>query len=84
MIERSGFEDDLAGFDSGMRDGGPEAAMGAITDRFLTSLAAIGTATEAAAVVQRYADSGTTSPCLGGIAKADLDATLEALAGCLG
>jgi alkanesulfonate monooxygenase SsuD/methylene tetrahydromethanopterin reductase-like flavin-dependent oxidoreductase (luciferase family) len=76
MIELSGYEDDLAGFD----ERGPEA----ISDDFITTLAAIGTAEEAIATVRRYADSGTTSPCLGGISKTDVDTTLEALAGCLG
>ena len=38
-------------------------------------------AEEAAASVRRYADSGTTSPCVGGISKTDFDTTLEALAG---
>jgi alkanesulfonate monooxygenase SsuD/methylene tetrahydromethanopterin reductase-like flavin-dependent oxidoreductase (luciferase family) len=76
MIELSGFGDDLAGFDS---DG-----VDAISDEFLVRLAAIGTAEEAAAVVRSYADSGATSPCIGGISKTDFDTTLEALAGCLG
>jgi alkanesulfonate monooxygenase SsuD/methylene tetrahydromethanopterin reductase-like flavin-dependent oxidoreductase (luciferase family) len=76
MIELSGFGDDLAGFDS---DG-----VDAISDEFLARLAAIGTAEEAEAVVRSYADSGATSPCIGGISKTDFDTTLEALAGCLG
>jgi alkanesulfonate monooxygenase SsuD/methylene tetrahydromethanopterin reductase-like flavin-dependent oxidoreductase (luciferase family) len=76
MIELSGFGDDLAGFDS---DG-----VEAISDEFLARLAAIGTAEEAEAVVRSYADSGATSPCIGGISKTDFDTTLEALAGCLG
>jgi alkanesulfonate monooxygenase SsuD/methylene tetrahydromethanopterin reductase-like flavin-dependent oxidoreductase (luciferase family) len=76
MIELSGYEDDLAGFD----ERGPDA----ISDDFITTLAAIGTAEEAITTVRRYADSGTTSPCLGGISKTDVDTTLEALAGCLG
>ena len=76
MIELSGFGDDLAGFD---REGGD-----AISDGFLARLAAIGTAEEAEAVVRSYADSGATSPCIGGISKTDFDTTLEALAGCLG
>lgn len=76
MIELSGFGDDLAGFDS---DG-----VDAISDGFLARLAAIGTAEEAEAVVRSYADSGATSPCIGGISKTDFDTTLEALAGCLG
>jgi alkanesulfonate monooxygenase SsuD/methylene tetrahydromethanopterin reductase-like flavin-dependent oxidoreductase (luciferase family) len=76
MIELSGFGDDLAGFDS---DG-----VEAISDEFLARLAAIGTAEEAEAVVRSYADSGASSPCIGGISKTDFDTTLEALAGCLG
>jgi alkanesulfonate monooxygenase SsuD/methylene tetrahydromethanopterin reductase-like flavin-dependent oxidoreductase (luciferase family) len=76
MIELSGFGDDLAGFDS--------EGVDAISDEFLARLAAIGTAEEAEAVVRSYADSGATSPCIGGISKTDFDTTLEALAGCLG
>jgi alkanesulfonate monooxygenase SsuD/methylene tetrahydromethanopterin reductase-like flavin-dependent oxidoreductase (luciferase family) len=75
MIELSGYGDDLAGFD----ESGPEA----ISDDFISTLAAIGTAEEAAESVRRYADSGTTSPCIGGISKTDFDTTLEALAGCV-
>jgi hypothetical protein len=73
MIELSGYGDDLAGFD---RDG-----PGAISDGFISDLAAIGTAEEAVASVRHYADSGTISPCIGGISKTDFDTTLEALAG---
>jgi alkanesulfonate monooxygenase SsuD/methylene tetrahydromethanopterin reductase-like flavin-dependent oxidoreductase (luciferase family) len=76
MIELSGFGDDLARFDSDGAD--------AISDEFLARLAAIGTAEEAEAVVRKYAHSGATSPCIGGISKTDFDTTLEALAGCLG
>jgi alkanesulfonate monooxygenase SsuD/methylene tetrahydromethanopterin reductase-like flavin-dependent oxidoreductase (luciferase family) len=75
-IELSGYGDDLAGFD----ENGAEA----ISDGFISTLAAIGTAEEAAASVRRYADSGATSPCIGGISKTEVDTTLEALAGCLG
>jgi alkanesulfonate monooxygenase SsuD/methylene tetrahydromethanopterin reductase-like flavin-dependent oxidoreductase (luciferase family) len=81
MLERSGFGQDIAGFDRGMQEGGPEAAMAAISDEFLQTLAAVGTVEEATAIVRRYADSGTTSPAIGGIPKTDFDATLEALAG---
>jgi alkanesulfonate monooxygenase SsuD/methylene tetrahydromethanopterin reductase-like flavin-dependent oxidoreductase (luciferase family) len=76
MIELSGYADDLAGFD----ERGPEA----ISDDFITNLAAIGTAAQAAATVRSYAESGATSPCVGGISKTDVDTTLEALAGSLG
>jgi alkanesulfonate monooxygenase SsuD/methylene tetrahydromethanopterin reductase-like flavin-dependent oxidoreductase (luciferase family) len=83
MLERSGFGEDLAGFDRGMREGGPQAAGAAISDRFLETLAAVGTREEAATTVRRYAEAGAGSPCVGGIPKTDFDATLEALAGSL-
>jgi alkanesulfonate monooxygenase SsuD/methylene tetrahydromethanopterin reductase-like flavin-dependent oxidoreductase (luciferase family) len=78
MIELSGYGDDIAAFDAA---GGDPAN---ISDGFISTLAAIGSAEEAIATVRRYADSGATSPCLGGIAKTDFDTTLEALAGSLG
>lgn len=83
MIEASGFEEDIAGFDRGMQDGGPDAAIQAISDEYLGRLAAIGSHEQAAAAVRFYRDCGTTSPCIGGITRTDFDATLEALAGCL-
>ena len=83
MLERSGFEADLAGFDAGMQSGGPEAAIAAISDEFLQTLAAVGSPDEATATVRRYSEAGAGSPCLGAIAKTDFDVTLEALAGCL-
>jgi alkanesulfonate monooxygenase SsuD/methylene tetrahydromethanopterin reductase-like flavin-dependent oxidoreductase (luciferase family) len=83
MIEASGFYEDVAGFDRGMQQGGPDTAVAAISDDYLGLLAAIGGPDEAAASVRRYRDCGTTSPCVGGIAKTDFDATVEALAGCL-
>ena len=78
MIELSGYDDDIAAFDAA----GADPAK--ISDGFIDTLAAIGSAEDAIATVRRYADSGATSPCLGGIAKTDFDATLEALAGSLG
>ncbi len=83
MLERSGYGDDIASFDRGMAEGGPKAALAGISDGFLSALTGIGSAEEAVATVRRYADAGTTSPCLGGIPKTDFDATLEALAGSL-
>jgi alkanesulfonate monooxygenase SsuD/methylene tetrahydromethanopterin reductase-like flavin-dependent oxidoreductase (luciferase family) len=83
MLERSGFGEDIAGFDRGMQDGGPDVAIESISDEFLGTLAAVGSKEEATATVRRYADSGVTSPAIGGIARTDFDATLEALAGCL-
>jgi alkanesulfonate monooxygenase SsuD/methylene tetrahydromethanopterin reductase-like flavin-dependent oxidoreductase (luciferase family) len=83
MLERSGYGEDVKGFDEGMASGGPDAATAAISDRFLGALAAIGPPDEAAAAVRRYHEAGATSPCVGGVARTDFDATLEALAGCL-
>jgi alkanesulfonate monooxygenase SsuD/methylene tetrahydromethanopterin reductase-like flavin-dependent oxidoreductase (luciferase family) len=83
MLERSGYGDDLKGFDEGMASGGPEKATTAISDRFLGALGAIGPPEEAAASVRRYREAGATSPCIGGVARTDFDATLEALASCL-
>jgi len=82
MLERSGFEDDVHRFDLGMGQGGPDAAAAAISDRFLQTLAAVGSADEAGARVRRYREAGVSSPCIGPIAQTDFDATLEALAGC--
>jgi F420-dependent oxidoreductase-like protein len=80
MLERSGFEEDIAGFDAGMAKGDTEAAVASISDRFLQTLAAIGDADEVEASVRRYQEAGATSPCLGGVPGTDFDATLEALA----
>ncbi len=83
MLERSGYEDDVAGFDEAMTGDGPEAAADAISDRFLGRLAAIGSADEAVAAMRGYRDAGASSPCVGPVAKTDFDSTLEALAGAL-
>jgi F420-dependent oxidoreductase-like protein len=80
MLERSGFADDIAGFDEGMARNDTEAAVSSISDRFLQTLAAIGSAEEVEASIRRYLDAGTGSPCLGGVPGTDFDATLERLA----
>jgi alkanesulfonate monooxygenase SsuD/methylene tetrahydromethanopterin reductase-like flavin-dependent oxidoreductase (luciferase family) len=80
MLERSGFEEDIAGFDAGMAKNEPEAAVGAISDHFLQTLAALGTVEDAEATIRRYQEAGATSPCLGGVPGTDFDATLEKLA----
>jgi F420-dependent oxidoreductase-like protein len=48
-------------------------------DDFISTLAAIGTADEANAVIDRYFDAGATSPGVGPIPKTDFGATLHAL-----
>ena len=50
------------------------------TDDFLGLLGAIGSPDEARDSVRRYAESGASSPCAGGISGTDFDVTIEALA----
>jgi F420-dependent oxidoreductase-like protein len=81
MIERSGFEEEVESFDAGMAKADTEAAVRAISDRFLGQVAAIGSAGEAIQHVERYREAGATSPCVGAIPRTDFDSTLKALAG---
>ena len=81
MIERSGFGEDLEAFDAEMAKGDAMAAAGKISDRFLQTLTAIGSADEAVATVERYFSAGATSPCIGPVPRTDFDSTLETLAG---
>jgi len=78
MLERSGFADEIAAFDTAAGNGDGEGMQQAISERFLNTLAAVGDADAVRAGVQRYADAGATSPCIGPISKTDFDATLEA------
>jgi F420-dependent oxidoreductase-like protein len=80
MLERSGFEEDIRGFDDAMARGDAEAAVAHISDRFLETLTAIGDTASASASIRRYMDAGATSPCIGAVPQTDFDATLEALA----
>jgi F420-dependent oxidoreductase-like protein len=80
MIERSGFEQDVDAFDAGMRGGDIEKAKAAISDDFLNALTAIGSPEEVRAGVDRYAQAGTTSPCIGPVPSTDFETTLEAAA----
>jgi alkanesulfonate monooxygenase SsuD/methylene tetrahydromethanopterin reductase-like flavin-dependent oxidoreductase (luciferase family) len=81
MIERSGFGEDLEAFDAEMAKGDAMAAAEKISDRFLQTLTAIGSADEAIATVERYFSAGATSPCIGPVPRTDFDSTLETLAG---
>lgn len=78
MLERSGFAEELAAFDAAAGAGDGDGMQRAISERFLNTLAAVGDADAVRAGVQRYADAGATSPCIGPISKTDFDATLEA------
>jgi F420-dependent oxidoreductase-like protein len=84
MLERSGFAEDIEGFDAGMSAGDTDAATASISDAFLETLTAIGDQATACATVRRYLDAGATSPCIGAVPKTDFDATLEALASLTG
>jgi probable F420-dependent oxidoreductase len=78
MIERSGFGEEIAAFDAGMQEGDVKKAKGAISDRFLETLTAIGTEEDVRAGIARYAEAGATSPGLGAVPRTDFEATLEA------
>jgi alkanesulfonate monooxygenase SsuD/methylene tetrahydromethanopterin reductase-like flavin-dependent oxidoreductase (luciferase family) len=80
MLERSGFGDEIAGFDAAAGTGDGDAMQQAISERFLDTLAAVGHAEAVRAGVERYVDAGATSPCVGPISKTDFDATLAAAA----
>ncbi len=76
MIERTGFGADIAAYDGA--GGDVEAMQRAISDDFLDELTAVGDESELAAGLERYREAGSTSPCVGPIAKTDFDATLRA------
>jgi hypothetical protein len=80
MIERSGFEDDIAAFDAAAGKGDPDAMGAAISDRFLAALTATGSEGDVRAGIDRYRQAGTTSPCVGPIPRTDFEATLRAAA----
>ena len=76
MLERSGFEGDIAAYDAAAGD--VAAMSAAISDDFLATLTAVGDADTVRAGIRRYQDAGATSPCLGPISRTDFAATLEA------
>jgi alkanesulfonate monooxygenase SsuD/methylene tetrahydromethanopterin reductase-like flavin-dependent oxidoreductase (luciferase family) len=76
MIERTGFGEDIAGYDAASGDF--EAMKAAISDSFLSELTAVGSDEEVRAGLERYRAAGASSPCLGPIAKTDFESTLRA------
>ena len=62
MLERSGFEADLAAFDEGMAGGDIEQAKAGLSEALLDSLAGIGDAEQVTGAVERYREAGATSP----------------------
>jgi probable F420-dependent oxidoreductase len=79
MIERSGFEEEIAAYDAA--GGDLDSVRAAISDRFLGELAAIGDADAVRAGVARYRAAGGTSPSVGPVSRTDFTATLDAAAG---
>jgi alkanesulfonate monooxygenase SsuD/methylene tetrahydromethanopterin reductase-like flavin-dependent oxidoreductase (luciferase family) len=80
MLERSGFEADIAAYDEAAARGDGEGMQAAISERFLRELCAIGSPDDVRAGLARYQDAGAGSPCVGPIAKTDFEATLRAVA----
>ncbi len=76
MLERSGFEAEIAAFDGA--GGDVEAMQAAISDRFLEALTAVGDEQAVLGGIERYRDAGATSPCVGPIPHTDFEATLRA------
>ncbi len=78
MLERSGFAAEIAAFDAAAGANDVDAMQGAISERFLSELGAVGSAEDVRAGVARYRDAGAVSPCVGPVAHTDFTATLRA------
>jgi alkanesulfonate monooxygenase SsuD/methylene tetrahydromethanopterin reductase-like flavin-dependent oxidoreductase (luciferase family) len=78
MLERSGFDADIAAFDAA--GGQFEDMRAAVSEEFLDVLTAVGDEDSVRAGIARYRDAGVTMPCIGPISKTDFDATLRAAA----
>ncbi len=76
MIERSGFDEDIAGYDAAAGD--LDAMQAAISDGFLDELTAVGDAAAVRGGLERYRAAGATSPCIGPIPRTDFEQTLQA------
>ena len=78
MIERSGFEADVAAFDEAAGRGDAEAMGAAISDEFLGLLTAVGDEDRVRAGVDRYREAGVGSACVGAIPLTDFEAISRA------
>jgi alkanesulfonate monooxygenase SsuD/methylene tetrahydromethanopterin reductase-like flavin-dependent oxidoreductase (luciferase family) len=76
MIERTGFGEDIAGYDAA--GGDLDAMKRAISTEFLEELTAVGDRDAVQAGIERYRQAGAGSPCIGPIAGTDFEATLRA------
>lgn len=79
MLERSGFGDDIRAYDAASGD--LPGMMSAISDDFLELLGAVGDRAAVLAGIERYRQSGASSPCIGAISGSDFNATLQAAVG---
>lgn len=78
MLDRSGFGEDLARYDAAAAKGNVWEMQNAVSEAFLEALTAVGDEDAVRAGLRRYLDAGTTSPCVGPIARTDFAATLRA------
>lgn len=78
MLERSGFEAEIAGFDEGIAAGDVERAKSAMSEAMLDSLGGFGDGDDVRAAVNRYLDAGAVSPGVSPVPGSELEATLEA------
>jgi alkanesulfonate monooxygenase SsuD/methylene tetrahydromethanopterin reductase-like flavin-dependent oxidoreductase (luciferase family) len=76
MIERTGFEADIAAYDAAAGD--LAAMQAAISDGFLEELTAVGEDAQVRDGLERYRSAGASSPCLGPIPRTDFESTLRA------
>jgi alkanesulfonate monooxygenase SsuD/methylene tetrahydromethanopterin reductase-like flavin-dependent oxidoreductase (luciferase family) len=76
MIERTGFDADIAAYDAAAGD--LEAMQAAISDGFLEELTAVGEDAQVREGLERYRAAGASSPCLGPIPRTDFESTLRA------
>jgi probable F420-dependent oxidoreductase len=79
MLERSGFDADIAAYDAAAGDF--EAMQAAISDGFLQELTAVGDEDAVRAGIARYRDAGASTPSVGPIGGSDFEGTLRAGAG---
>jgi alkanesulfonate monooxygenase SsuD/methylene tetrahydromethanopterin reductase-like flavin-dependent oxidoreductase (luciferase family) len=78
MLERSGFGDEIVGFDAGMADQDVERAKSSMSEAMLDSLGGFGSADDVRDAVSRYLAAGATSPGVSPVPTADFEATLVA------
>lgn len=78
MLERSGFEAEITGFDEGIAAGDVERAKAAMSEAMLDSLGGFGDGDAVRAAVRRYLDAGAVSPGVSPVPTAEFEATLEA------